>query len=426
MIEVLGDAGNGDDWAWLRLAVSDGRVVRAEGEGPGVPRLAAAVTGLSLLGAAAVPGEPLAAEALASALGRAVEANAEPRRIAVAMSGGVDSAVALVHARAAGLEPVGVTLRLWIDPAAPDSERACCSTTSVRAARELCHSLGIPHITLDRRERFKDDVVGAFVDGYARGETPNPCVTCNGGFRFDELLRFCDRLGASRLATGHYARIVTHRGRRLLARAADPAKDQSYMLGLLDPGVLPRLWFPLGEQTKTETRAQAKVAGLAVATATESQEICFLGGGDYRGFLERQGLEPRRGPILDPAGQEIGNHDGFWRFTPGQRRGLNLTASQDPAYVMSTIPATNAVVAGPRRALATSSVVVQGSLHVAVERVSAKLRYRSPAVSAIVATDAGRLTLSLEEPAFGVARGQAAVMYDGDAIVGAGLVQSSA
>jgi tRNA-uridine 2-sulfurtransferase len=426
MLEVLGDAGNAGDWAWMRLGIADRRVVQATGEGPGVTALARAVTGLTVLAAAAVAADPLAGEALAAALGTVVDEPPVPRRIAVAMSGGVDSAVALMKAREAGLEPVGVTLRLWIDPSAPDGERACCSTTSVRAARELCHSLGLPHITLDRRERFRRDVVGTFVDGYAAGETPNPCVTCNGGFRFDELFRFCDRIGASRLATGHYARVADHRGRQLLARADDPDKDQSYMLGLLDPAVLPRLWFPLGEQTKTETRMQAHAAGLAAATARESQEICFLGGGDHRGFLERQGLPSSPGPILDPEGRQIGSHDGFWRFTPGQRRGLAVAAGRGPSYVLSTNARTNAVVAGPRPALATSSVSVRGQLHVPVDRVSAKLRYRSPAVAANVERHGGRLALSLREPAYGVACGQAAVLYDGDAIVGSGLVQSIA
>src|SRR5437867_8449365 len=159
------------------------------------------------------------------------------------MSGGVDSAVALLRA---GPRAIGVTLRLWIDPAAPDSERACCSPEAVIAARETCHTLGLPHVTLDLREEFRRAVVAPFVRGYARGETPNPCIRCNGSFRFAELLAFADRVGAAKLATGHYARVVDG----LLAKGVDPQKDQSYMLAKLDPRFLDRLWFPLGTQTK--------------------------------------------------------------------------------------------------------------------------------------------------------------------------------
>src|SRR5436853_5390018 len=191
------------------------------------------------------------------------------------MSGGVDSAVAL---RRAGPDAIGATLRLWTDPEGPHSERACCSPEAVIAAREACHRLGIPHVTLDLREEFRRAVVEPFVRGYARGETPNPCTRCNGGFRFGALLAFARRAGAPRLATGHYARIVEHRGRLLLARAADAEKDQSYMLARLDPRLLERIRFPLGEQTKEATRAEAADAGLAVAARTESQEACFLGG----------------------------------------------------------------------------------------------------------------------------------------------------
>src|SRR6202795_3475651 len=194
---------------------------------------------MTLLEAAAVPGETLAADALANALGQVFRAAPDPGRVAVAMSGGVDSAVALLRA---GPRGIGVTLRLWIDPAAPDSERACCSPEAVIAARETCHRLGIPHVTLDLREEFRRAIVSPFLDGYANGETPNPCIRCNGAFRFDELLAFTERAGCDRLATGHYARVVEHRGRMLLARAADAAKDQSYMLAALDPRHLARVW----------------------------------------------------------------------------------------------------------------------------------------------------------------------------------------
>src|SRR3954462_4942596 len=272
MIEVVGDSARDGEVALVRLAVEGERIVDADAVGLERP-----LAGLTLLEAAAVPGETLAADALANALEQVFRAEPDADRVAVAMSGGVDSAVALLRA---GSGAIGVTLRLWIDPAAPDSERACCSPEAVIAARTTCHALGLPHVTLDLREEFRRAVIAPFGRGYARGETPNPCIRCNGSFRFAELLAFAARAGCDRLATGHYARIVEHRGRRLLARGADAAKDQSYMLARLDPALLERIWFPLGAQGKEETRAQAARAGLPVAGRAESQEACFLAGGD--------------------------------------------------------------------------------------------------------------------------------------------------
>src|SRR5919197_3142945 len=291
MIEVAGDSSRDGDWALVRFAVEGDRIVSAD-----APGLARDLGGLTLIEAAAVPGETLAADALANAIGPAFRAEPHPERVAVAMSGGVDSAVGLLRA---GRHAIGVTLRLWMDPQGPDGERACCSPSAVIAARETCHKLGRPHVTLDLREEFRRAIVAPFVRGYARGETPNPCISCNGSFRFAELLAFADRAGAQRLATGHYARIVEHRGRRLLARAADPAKDQSYMLATFPPSRLDRIVFPLGETTKEETRAEAARVGLAVARRAESQEACFLAGDDYRAFLGRHGLGPAEGALVD-------------------------------------------------------------------------------------------------------------------------------
>src|SRR6266576_4357382 len=289
MTELIGDSTRDGRWSLVRLAVEDDTIVSAEAEGVERP-----LEGLTLLEAAAVGGDELAVDALANALAPAFRAAPAPGRVAVAMSGGVDSAVALLRSLPAA---VGVTLRLWLDPDGPDSERACCSPESVIAARKTCHRLRVPHVTLDLREEFRRAVVTPFVRGYARGETPNPCIRCNGTFRFAELLAFARRAGADRLATGHYARAAQHRGRLLLARAADPAKDQSYMLAQLDPRHLDRIWFPLGDQSKDETRAEAAAAGLAVARRAESQEACFLAGDDYRAFLERRGALAERGEI---------------------------------------------------------------------------------------------------------------------------------
>jgi tRNA-specific 2-thiouridylase len=413
MIEVAGDSTRGGEWAYVRLVFDDNRIVDADADG-----LDASLVGLTLLEAAAVPGERLVVDALANAIGPVFRAEADSARIAVAMSGGVDSAVALLRA---GPSAIGVTLRLWIDPEAPASERACCSPEAVIAARETCHRLGLPHVTLDAREAFRAAIVQPFVDAYARGETPNPCTRCNGSFRFAQLLAFARRAGASRLATGHYARIVEHRGRSLLARAVDPQKDQSYMLARLDPRFLDRLWFPLGDQTKEETRAEAERAGLAVARRADSQEACFLAGDDYRMFLQRHGLPGARGPIVNEDGREVGTHDGFWRFTPGQRRGLGVAAAA-PLYAVRTNADTNTVVVGPREALATRTVNARGRLYADVRRADAKLRYRSAPLPATVEPRDGGFLLQLDEPAYGVAPGQAAVLYDDGVVVGAGLV----
>jgi tRNA-specific 2-thiouridylase len=416
MIESFGDSSRAGEWAAVRLLVDGDRVVEAD-----APGLARDVAGLTLLEAAAVGGETLAVDALANALGPVFRAAPAPERVAVAMSGGVDSAVALLRSLP---DAVGVTLRLWLDPAGPDSERACCSPESVIQARETCHRLGVPHVTLDLREEFRRAVVTPFVRGYARGETPNPCTRCNGGFRFAELLAFARRAGAAGLATGHYARIVERDGRLLLARAADATKDQSYMLAALDPRRLARVSFPLGEQDKETTRAEAERAGLAAARRVESQEACFLAGDDYRAFLGRQGLESSEGAIVGEDGSELGRHDGYWRFTPGQRRGLGLAASE-PLFVLGTRPGANAVVVGPRSSLARTRVSARGRLHVDLDRVEAKLRYRSPGVPARVERTSRGFRLELDEPAYGVAPGQAAVLYDGDAVVGYGLISSS-
>jgi tRNA-specific 2-thiouridylase len=415
VIQIFGDSARGTEFAFVRLTVDRDRIVAADASG-----LERSLVGLTLLEAAAVGGETLAVDALANAIGPVFCARRSPGRVAVAMSGGVDSAVALLRSLP---NAIGVTLRLWLDPHGPDAERACCSSEAVLAARETCHELGVPHVTLDLRDDFRRAVVDPFVRGYARGETPNPCITCNGGFRFGRLLVFARRAGADMLATGHYARIVEHRGRRLLARGADPEKDQSYMLARLDPARLDRVRFPLGEQTKQETRAEAAQAGMAVASRGESQEACFLAGDDYRAFLERRGLDAREGAILDTTGRELGRHSGHWRFTPGQRKGLGISAAE-PLYTIRSDARTNTVVVGPREALGCGAVDATGRLYVPVDRAEVKLRYRSEPVAARVEETVRGFRLELERRAYGVASGQAAVLYEADAVVGAGIIRA--
>jgi tRNA-specific 2-thiouridylase len=369
----------------------------------------------------------VAVDALADALGDALpraRIAAEPARVAVALSGGVDSAVALLRVRDAGNDPVGVTLRLWIDPAAPSPERACCAPEAVRRARATCHALGLPHVTLDGREAFRRTVVEPFVAAYGAGLTPNPCTTCNGEYRMDALLAAADGLGAPKLATGHYARLVTRDSRTLIARAADEEKDQSYMLGAVPPPLLDRLRFPLGDAYKTEIREEAAAAGLAVATAPESQDVCFLGGGALRGFLDREGVQVEPGDIVDEKGAVLGQHAGAAAYTPGQRRGLGV-ASPSPLYVLRTDPAHNVVVAGPRERLGRDIVELREAvLHRPATRVDVRLRNRAPAVGARIEVGEGdgALRLRLDERAYAVAAGQTAVLYDNDAVIGSGTI----
>jgi tRNA-uridine 2-sulfurtransferase len=415
VIELIGDSSRDADFALVRLGFDGEHIVEADAAG-----LDRSLVGLTLLEAAAVGGETLAVDALANAIGAAFRAPRSPGRVAVAMSGGVDSAVALLKSLP---NAVGVTLRLWLDPEGPDSERACCSPDAVLAARATCHSLGLPHVTLDLREEFRRAVVDPFVLGYERGETPNPCIQCNGGFRFARLLAFARRAGADTLATGHYARIVEHRGRLLLARGLDPEKDQSYMLARVDPAKLERISFPLGTQTKRETRAEAERAGLAVAGRGESQEACFLAGDDYRSFLERRGLEAREGRVVDEDGEELGRHSGYWRFTPGQRKGLGVSAQQ-PLYAIRSDATTNTVVVGPLESLARTTIDVSGELYVPVDRAQVKLRYKSEALTGHISLREEGFRAELDRPAYGVAPGQAAVLYEDDVVVGAGLIQA--
>lgn len=412
--ELIGDSARGDAYALARLVVEGDRIVEADAPGMSRP-----LVGLTLLEAAAVPGETLAADAIANALAPVVTAAPRPGRVAVAMSGGVDSAVALHRARP---EAVGVTLRLWLDPAGPSAERACCSPDAVIRARETCHALGIPHVTLDLRDEFRHAVVEAFVDGYAAGLTPNPCMRCNGAFRFDALVAFAERIGARVLWTGHYARVVERNGMRLVARGVDPAKDQSYMLATVEPALLDRVAFPLGRDTKAEVRNEAESAGLAAARRPESQEACFLAGGDYRSFLSRNGVESSQGDIVDEAGTVVGRHDGLWRFTPGQRRGVGVV-SREPLHVLRSDRESNTLVVGPRSALGIRSVTAHGRLYDTVSEVEAKLRYRSPAVAAEVTATENGFVVELGRPVDAVAPGQVAVLYDDDVVVGAGIIE---
>jgi tRNA-specific 2-thiouridylase len=453
---VDGSAGGSvcGDLVRISLLIRDGRVAEATfgAEGCAALNACAAATcdaaeGLDVLEVAAIGADRIAglvggltpqgrhaAELVGDALGRALASAASSRavlaappaegeRVLVAVSGGVDSAVAALLERERGAEVVAVTLKLWADERT-DGSQACCSPEAVRGARALTHSLGIPHLTLDLETAFRREVVGAFVAGYGAGETPNPCVICNGDLRIDAMVELADRIGAAYLATGHYARIADDGDGPLLSAAADEAKDQTYMLSGLRPQTLARLRFPLADLTKPEVREHAAGAGLDVASKRESQDLCFLAGEGKRSFLERHGgLTDRPGAIVDRDGAVVGEHHGHHNFTVGQRRGLGI-ANGEPLYVLGTDAIRNRVTVGHLDELATTRVRLRGArLHRHAERADrVKLRYHSRSipcrVSAAPAGEHAELELELGEPAYGVAPGQTACLLDGELVVG--------
>ncbi|MFZ0041614.1 MAG: tRNA 2-thiouridine(34) synthase MnmA, partial [Solirubrobacteraceae bacterium] len=380
----------------------------------------------------------LASDALARALGAAVRAEARLARSAgatlIAMSGGVDSAVA-AHLCATGrsskgVQTAAVTLELWSD-LENDAESSCCSSSAVAQARALAHSMGLAHFTIDLRDEFRAGVVDPFIAGYASGETPNPCVGCNGHVRLDAMLALADRLGCDHLATGHYARTAEEEHQRgpLLRAAADPAKDQTYMLAALAPESLARMRFPLGDLHKPQVRAIATRAGLPVATKADSQDLCFLAGTDRARFLERHGgLGDRPGEIVDTSGTVLGTHRGQHRFTVGQRRGIGVDHG-GPWFVLDKDAGSGRVTVGHHGQLRHDRVAVRGArLHRSASRVDrVKLRYRSRPLRARVLGElaAGRhgwLALALEDPVDGSAPGQLACLMDGELVVGWGTI----
>ncbi|HSR93537.1 MAG TPA: tRNA 2-thiouridine(34) synthase MnmA [Solirubrobacterales bacterium] len=377
----------------------------------------------------------LAADALHRALASAAASSqtlAAPKkgRVLIAMSGGVDSAVAALLERERGADVLSVTLKLWADPET-DGAKACCSPEAVLGARAVAHSLGIPHLTLDLEEEFRRRVVGAFLDGYGAGATPNPCIVCNGEVRIAAMVDLAERLGADYLVTGHYARIVEDGNGSLLAAGSDRAKDQSYMLAALPPAMLDRLRFPLTELSKPEVREIAARHGLAVAEKPESQDLCFLAGQGKGRFLRRHaGLGEREGAVLDRSGRSIGRHRGHHNFTVGQRRGIGVAAAE-PLYVLATDAAANTVTVGSRADLATNRVRIRDAvLHRDGGRVDAvKLRsHATPVPASVSGVGAGRhadLAVELGEPFDAASPGQAAVLLCGEAIVGHGTIASA-
>ena len=357
--------------------------------------------------------------------------------VAVAMSGGVDSSVAAALCVAAGVDTIGVTMRLWGTEAMESGEGGCCSVDAVEDARRVCTRLGIPHYVLNMREHFQATVVADFLAEYGLGRTPNPCVRCNETVKFAELLRRVAAVGATHLATGHYADVRPDRnGVFGLHRARDPRKDQSYTLYRCDQDVLSRSVFPLGQMEKARVRQLAADLGLAVAHKPDSQELCFVGGGDHRQVLQEELVgQFAPGPIIGPDGDQVGIHRGLPFYTVGQRQGLGLEVSRpdsEPCYVVELRRDQNAIVVGPWRALLNSGctlnrcVYPEGRVPTAAIAGQAQLRAHGHPAAAVwnpCGPETARVVFA--EAQAGVAPGQSLVLYDGDRVVAGGEVAES-
>ncbi|GAB3623239.1 tRNA 2-thiouridine(34) synthase MnmA [Mariniluteicoccus endophyticus] len=352
-------------------------------------------------------------------------------RVLAAMSGGVDSAVAAARMVDAGHDVTGVHLALSKNPQSFRSgARGCCSKEDAHDARRAADRLGIPFYVWDLSDRFVEDVIDDFVTEYAAGRTPNPCLRCNEKIKFAAVLERGMALGFDLVATGHYAQLTTTAdGTVELRRAVDPAKDQSYVLGVLDHDQLRHSAFPLGDTTKPDVRVEANRRGLAVAAKPDSHDICFIPDGDTAGFLDRR-LGRRPGAIVDESGAEVGAHEGTHHFTVGQRRGLRLgtpAADGRPRFVLSVEPVTNRVTVGPKESLrvATLTAIRPTWAGVRVDgtwEAYAQVRaHGAPMPARVTTTDEG-VVVELDEPASGIAPGQAVVLYDGDRVVGSATI----
>jgi tRNA-specific 2-thiouridylase len=353
-------------------------------------------------------------------------------KVVAAMSGGVDSAVAAARMVDAGHEVVGVHLALSQQAATlRQSARGCCTLEDAGDARRVADVLGIPFYVWDLAARFREDVVEDFLAEYAAGRTPNPCVRCNERIKFAALLDKAVALGFDAVATGHYAQVVERPdGRRELHRAVDPKKDQSYVLGVLDEDQLARSFFPLGDTTKPQIRAEARARGLSVASKPDSHDICFIPDGDTRGFLSRS-LGEQPGEVIDAEGRVIGSHSGAYGFTIGQRRGLGLDRAGldgEPRYVVEIEASTNTVVIGTNDLLGVDAVVGEharwcGPAPEGTVALGAQLRAHGEELAATARADGDQVQVRLAEPVRGVAPGQSVVLYDGTRVVGSATIR---
>ena len=351
-------------------------------------------------------------------------------RVVVAMSGGVDSSVAAALLVEHGYDVIGMMMRLWSEDCGEGGSNRCCTPAQMADARRIAGQLGIPFYVIDTQDVFRQTVVQFFIDRYAAGETPNPCLECNRHIRFEWLLNHALALGADYLATGHYAR--TQRdpdGRIRLLMARDPAKDQSYVLSVLTQEKLRHALFPIGEFTKPEVRALADRFGLPTAQKRDSQDLCFLADGDYRRFLAQHAPDAvRPGPIVARDGRVLGQHTGLPNYTIGQRKGLGISAPE-PLYVLETDASRNALIVGTREELGNIGLVagrvnwVSGEAPVEPFRAQVKIRYKAhPAPATVIPLPDDRVRVRFDAPQHGITPGQGAVFYDGEECLGGGII----
>jgi len=350
-------------------------------------------------------------------------------KVVVAMSGGVDSSVAAALLKQQGYEVIGMMLRLWSEPGKEDSNR-CCTPDAMGQARRVAAKLDIPFYVVDAKDVFRKTVVEYFLDGYASGGTPNPCLVCNRSIRWEFLLNHALALGADSMATGHYVRLQNENGNVKLLRAIDLSKDQSYVLHILTQEKLKHALFPIGEYPKSEIRQIAESFGLSTASRPDSQDLCFLAGEDYRDFLRRNAAQMLRpGEIVTREGKVVGAHNGLANYTIGQRKGLGIS-SLVPLYVLGKNASTNTVIVGIQEELGSSELIARdvnwlsGIAQTEAFRALVKIRYSAKEVEAWVKPlDNGtQVEVRFYAPVRDITAGQAAVFYDGEVMLGGGII----